>query len=196
MNGNNLFYPRMGRPGRYDYEVSRGPEYQLVRGEILANDVTKTLTVRTLLRRIAHLSREGWWSGETHLLALLQSLPDVITLDFRTGRPAHSMDAPVALDQQYNLLLSKTITGDGPVHFTVQETDLLSEQGPGMPLFEGFNKRLTGLQKTPPPIPCCSCNKFLPEKPSCISRFKTMARIPGSYGRQIWRSLLVCPGRL
>jgi len=82
------------------------------------------------------------WRMETNLVVLLESLPDVITLDFRTGRPARSMDSPVALDQQYNLVLLKTITGNGLAHFSVQETDLLSEQAADIKLFEGFNKRL------------------------------------------------------
>ena len=82
------------------------------------------------------------WRMETNLVALLSRLPDVITLDFRAGRPAHSMDSPVELDQQYSLVLLKTITGDGPTLFSVQETDLLSEQASDLKLFEGFNKRL------------------------------------------------------
>jgi hypothetical protein len=102
------------------------------------------------------------WIMETNLLGLLESLPQVITLDFRPGRPAHSPDTPTELDQQYNLVLLKTITGPGAVQFEVQETDLISEQARDIPWPEGFNKRLIRigenattftallLQQTPP----------------------------------------------
>lgn len=85
------------------------------------------------------------WRMETNLVALLVSLPEVITLDFRSGRPAHSPDTPVPVDQQYNLIVLKTITGGGPIHFEVQETDLIGEQAKDIPWPDGFNKRLIRL---------------------------------------------------
>ncbi|MCX6887745.1 MAG: CehA/McbA family metallohydrolase [Verrucomicrobia bacterium] len=102
------------------------------------------------------------WVMETNLLALLETLPQVVTLDFRSGRPAHSPDAPVELNQQYNLVLLKTVTGPCLVRFEVQENDLISEQARDIPWPEGFNKRLIHigenattftallLQQTPP----------------------------------------------
>jgi len=54
-------------PGRYAYEISRGPEYQMARGELTVTADAAPLTLRASLKRIAHLAAEGWWSGETHL---------------------------------------------------------------------------------------------------------------------------------
>ena len=85
------------------------------------------------------------WRMETNLVALLDSLPDVVTLDFRQGRPAHSPDTPIALDQQFNLVILRTITGAGPTNFFVQDMDLLSEQARDIPWPDGFNKRLIRL---------------------------------------------------
>jgi hypothetical protein len=54
-------------PGRYTYEISRGPEYQITRGDLTVTANAAPLTLRTSLKRIARLADEGWWSGETHL---------------------------------------------------------------------------------------------------------------------------------
>lgn len=52
-------------PGRYRVEAERGPEYS-------ADSTTLEIGERALqldleIRRLADLSREGWWSGETHV---------------------------------------------------------------------------------------------------------------------------------
>lgn len=53
-------------PGEYVYEIERGPEYHSISNSItLQNGATLSVTNR--LRRIADLSAEGWWSGETHV---------------------------------------------------------------------------------------------------------------------------------
>ena len=53
-------------PGRYTYEIERGPEHRLVRGEFVCSNGVVT-AVRESLERIADLAREGWWSGELHV---------------------------------------------------------------------------------------------------------------------------------
>src|SRR5213593_976 len=53
-------------PGRYTYEIERGPEYRLARGEFVCSNGAPTV-VRETLQRIADLAREGWWSGELHV---------------------------------------------------------------------------------------------------------------------------------
>ena len=67
------------------------------------------------------------WRAEENLLKLMSACPDLITLDFRKGRPEHNPDEPILLDPQYNLLLLKVITGDGPVSFQVQTWDMVAE---------------------------------------------------------------------
>jgi hypothetical protein len=53
-------------PGRYAYEIERGPEYGLLRGAVTVRaDATEKLALR--LERLADLAAEGWWSGELHV---------------------------------------------------------------------------------------------------------------------------------
>ena len=53
-------------PGDYSYEIDRGPEYVLTTGRLnVAESGAQSVTNR--LRRLADLSREGWWSGELHV---------------------------------------------------------------------------------------------------------------------------------
>lgn len=53
-------------PGQYTYEIDRGPEWLLVTGKVaVAKTGTRSLTNR--LSRLANMSKEGWWSGETHV---------------------------------------------------------------------------------------------------------------------------------
>ena len=53
-------------PGTYSYTVERGPEFERVRGTLeVKPKVTQKLTV--LLRRVAHLRKEGWYSGDLHI---------------------------------------------------------------------------------------------------------------------------------
>lgn len=53
-------------PGKYTYQVERGPEYELHSGSFtVASGTAKKLSVE--LRRLADLSAEGWWSGDLHV---------------------------------------------------------------------------------------------------------------------------------
>ena len=70
------------------------------------------------------------WRAEQSLLELLPQIPDVIPLDFRQGSPTHKPDDALELDQQYNLLLLKVVTGNGPTNFVVHELDMTSERDP------------------------------------------------------------------
>src|SRR5262249_40288488 len=54
------------RPGKYTYEVERGPEYTL-RAGTLPVEGTTPVNVRLELERLADLAAEGWWSGELHV---------------------------------------------------------------------------------------------------------------------------------
>jgi hypothetical protein len=53
-------------PGNYRYEIDRGPEYLVTTGT-LALAESGTLAVTNQLRRLINLSKEGWWSGESHV---------------------------------------------------------------------------------------------------------------------------------
>jgi hypothetical protein len=53
-------------PGRYTYEVERGPEYTARAGSFtVAADADAKVAVQ--LERLANLAAEGWWSGELHV---------------------------------------------------------------------------------------------------------------------------------
>ncbi|MBO9572780.1 MAG: CehA/McbA family metallohydrolase [Chitinophagaceae bacterium] len=52
-------------PGRYTYEIDRGPEYYLTRGSFEVKN--KDLNVNPVLKRIIDLKRLNWWSGELHI---------------------------------------------------------------------------------------------------------------------------------
>ena len=54
-------------PGRYRYEISRGPEYGIATGQLTVAETGEIPAIRATLQRIANLATEGWWSGETHL---------------------------------------------------------------------------------------------------------------------------------
>ena len=67
------------------------------------------------------------WLAEQDLVKMMASLPDVIELDNRQGPPKRDPDEQILLDPQYNLLLLKVVTGDGPVSFRVQTWDMVAE---------------------------------------------------------------------
>src|SRR5262249_47711928 len=53
-------------PGRYRYEIERGPEWQRLSGTVeLKAGRDHTLAVQ--LQRIADLAAEGWFSGDLHV---------------------------------------------------------------------------------------------------------------------------------
>jgi hypothetical protein len=53
-------------PGKYTYEIERGPEYRPERGSFtLEPREDKKVVAR--LSRLADLAKEGWWSGELHI---------------------------------------------------------------------------------------------------------------------------------
>ncbi len=56
----NLRLPR----GDYSYEIERGPEYSAAAGKV---SLTEPQSVTNRLARIVDMTREGWWSGETHV---------------------------------------------------------------------------------------------------------------------------------
>ncbi len=68
------------------------------------------------------------WHAEQDLLRLLAEVPDLVTLDFRQGSPTHKPDDALELDQQYNLLLLKVVTGNGPTNFVVHEMNMTTER--------------------------------------------------------------------
>jgi hypothetical protein len=53
-------------PGRYAYEIERGPEYSSAAGSFVVKENERE-TVAVKLRRLVDLAREGWWSGDLHV---------------------------------------------------------------------------------------------------------------------------------
>jgi hypothetical protein len=53
-------------PGKYTYEIERGPEYSQCSGTfVIAENGNEKVSVH--LERLIDLTTEGWWSGETHV---------------------------------------------------------------------------------------------------------------------------------
>lgn len=67
-------------PGRYRYEIERGPEYRPASGSI---EVAQDQTVSARLNRMADLAKDGWFSGDLHVhrppkdMALLMQAEDL-----------------------------------------------------------------------------------------------------------------------
>jgi hypothetical protein len=54
------------KPGKYDWEIERGPEYRRATGSLeIGEGGDQKLSVR--LERIADMAARGWWSGELHV---------------------------------------------------------------------------------------------------------------------------------
>jgi hypothetical protein len=53
-------------PGRYGYEIERGPEHQRLRGKMEVK-AGRNHTLHVQLGRIAQLQKQGWYSGDLHV---------------------------------------------------------------------------------------------------------------------------------
>jgi hypothetical protein len=53
-------------PGAYTYQIERGPEYQRVGGQI-ALELGHPQTAKIVMKRIADLRKEGWYSADLHV---------------------------------------------------------------------------------------------------------------------------------
>ncbi len=70
--------------GPYRYEIERGPEHERLEGEVVISDGATKL-VRLILKRVANLRREGWYSGDLHIhrpLSQITLLTKAEDLDF------------------------------------------------------------------------------------------------------------------
>ena len=54
------------RPGRYTFEMERGPEYPVRYGNFLI-DRGATDNQLVTMRRFVNMRKEGWWSGDLHI---------------------------------------------------------------------------------------------------------------------------------
>lgn len=54
------------RPGRYTFEMERGPEYKLRSGEFVIKPGASDNT-EVSLERFVNMRQEGWWSGDLHI---------------------------------------------------------------------------------------------------------------------------------
>ena len=52
-------------PGSYTYAIERGPEYRRQTGKVDLTVEGKVLSLR--LKRLSHLARDGWYSGDLHV---------------------------------------------------------------------------------------------------------------------------------
>ena len=54
------------RPGRYTFELERGPEYRLHSGDFVIERGAKDGQA-VVMERFVDMQREGWWSGDLHV---------------------------------------------------------------------------------------------------------------------------------
>ena len=59
-------------PGRYRYEIERGPEYRPVTGTV---DLTRDQVLTVQLNRIADLATDRWFSGDLHVHRRIKDMP-------------------------------------------------------------------------------------------------------------------------
>lgn len=62
--------------GRYVYEIERGPERTMARGEVLVDEGTVTVAVK--LQRLVDMPALGWWPGDLHIHRPLDDMPLLI----------------------------------------------------------------------------------------------------------------------
>jgi hypothetical protein len=53
-------------PGKYTYEIERGPEYFMQTGSFVVREGA-VIDVAVKLKRFAEISKKGWWSGDLHV---------------------------------------------------------------------------------------------------------------------------------
>jgi hypothetical protein len=61
------------RPGRYTFELERGPEYKVRSGHFLIERGADDQHA-VEMERFANLAKEGWWSGELHVHRPLENI--------------------------------------------------------------------------------------------------------------------------
>jgi hypothetical protein len=61
-------------PGRFHYEIERGPEYESVAGDVEV-EAGKPQTVAVTLKRIADLKALGWYGGDLHVHRKPEDVP-------------------------------------------------------------------------------------------------------------------------
>jgi hypothetical protein len=61
-------------PGKYSFEVERGPEYSAA-SDTITLEAGTTVKRSVELKRIVDLKAEGWWSGELHVHRALEEVP-------------------------------------------------------------------------------------------------------------------------
>ncbi len=54
------------KPGRYTFEMERGPEYRMISGQFSIDRTSKD-TKTVAMPRHANMAKEGWWSGDLHI---------------------------------------------------------------------------------------------------------------------------------
>lgn len=62
------------RPGKFHYEIERGPEYESLAGDVEVQ-AGKSQTVAVTLKRIADLKALGWYGGDLHVHRKPEDVP-------------------------------------------------------------------------------------------------------------------------
>jgi hypothetical protein len=67
-------------PGRYTYEIERGPEFRRVAGSVAVLASGRT-PVGAVLRRLADMPAEGWYAGDLHIHRPVADMPILVRAD-------------------------------------------------------------------------------------------------------------------
>jgi len=95
-------------PGKYRYEIERGCEYKPVTGSVRV-EFGELQAVRATLRRIAHASAAGWFSGDLHVHRSLRDIPLLMRAEDLHVAPV------ITWWNEHNLWTSKAIPKAGVV---------------------------------------------------------------------------------
>jgi hypothetical protein len=68
------------RPGRYTFEIERGPEYRTRIGHFLIRRGA-TDNKQVVMSRFVDMKKEGWWSGDLHIHRPIAEIPTLMLAD-------------------------------------------------------------------------------------------------------------------
>jgi len=100
-------------PGAYTYEIERGPEFEMVQGE-LALTSGQVFALEIKLRRVADLPARGWYPGDVHVHRPIEDIELLMRAEDLYVAPV------ITWWNQKNLWLDRAIPEDSLVQFDGQ----------------------------------------------------------------------------
>lgn len=116
-------------PGRYHYEIERGPEWAAVTGSVSLPGDGATLDIQ--LPRIADLPKEGWYPGDLHVHRSIEEIP--LHLDAENLSIASAQSWWNATNHWGPLVPKVTVHSHGEAHYDIMSGE--DERGGGAILY-------------------------------------------------------------